>query len=102
MLGAEPLMEFSEPMDEPKHEQNYALAQMYANKGFRTYLEDSINRSIKSAAMHSDDMVSLVYNKARIILLKELLVVSKRSFESLEKIKKIAIKDADNKGRSQS
>ena len=96
MLGSEPLVEFKEPINEIEAEQNYALAQMYSNRGFRSYLENAINRSIKSAVINSDDMTTLCYNKSRVILLKELLIVAKKSFENLEKIKKISIKHADN------
>lgn len=92
MLGAEPLVEYREPSNDLVQEWNYALAKMYADKGFRTYLENAVNLSTKSAVTKSDDIVSLVYNKARVIAFKELLIVSKNAFEHLNKLKNVKSK----------
>ena len=92
MLGAEPLVEYKEPSNDLIAEWNYALAKMYSDKGFRSYLENAVNLSTKSAVIKSDDIVSLVYNKARIIAFKELLIVSKNAFEQLNKLKNVKAK----------
>lgn len=88
ILGEEPLVEFKEPMTELSHEQFYALAKMYSEKGFRMYLENAINSSMRAAATKSDDITSLIYNKSRIILLKELLNITKRAYEDFNKLQK--------------
>lgn len=90
MLKMEPLIEFKEPLTEIGHEQFNGLAQMYANRGFRSYLETAVNKAIKNSAINSDDLISMAYNKSRVILLKELLVISKKAFEDVSKLNKNA------------
>lgn len=87
MLGAVPLIAYKEPTNDVDAEWNSALARMYSDRGFRTYLENAVNLFTRAAAIGSADIVSLTYNKARIITLKELLIVSKNAFEQLNKIK---------------
>ena len=89
-IHAEPITEFSnQRMDDTDYEQNYALAQMYAMKGYRVYLENQINKSIKTAAIGNEDFVDMMYNKARIMAFKELLIVAKNAFTTLQKVKSI-------------
>lgn len=89
--GIEPLIEFKEPMNEISHEMNYALAQMFANKGYRSYLENNLNAQIKSL-MRAETTNDIFYLKGRIITLKELLIVAKRAFEKISEIDKRKIK----------
>lgn len=91
--GVESLPDYQNPKNELDHEINYALAEMYANKGFRTYLENTVNQAIKSAALRCENERDMIFAKARILTLKELLVISRRAFEQLQKIKdKLKIK----------
>lgn len=83
----EPLVEFSEPMNEISHEMNYALAQMFASKGFRNYLEMAINSQIKSL-LKTETTNDIFFIKGRILTLKELLIISKRAFENVSKVEK--------------
>jgi hypothetical protein len=101
MLHAEPLTEFVDPgpKTEAEHEQKAALAKMYADRGFRSYLQDAVNRSIKAAAINSDDIASLIYNKARIILLKELLQVAEKAYKDVDVTMARARINANNQER---
>ncbi len=94
ILDTEPLLEFEETTDDLSHEQMYGLAQMYANKGFREYLINNINILTKSVALKSANMNDIFFGKARILTLKEILIKSKRAFESYDKGRKIDKKNA--------
>ena len=92
LFGAPPLLEYEDPKTEASHEEMFALSQMYALRGFRNYLQNQLNLAIKSVALRSEDMSDIFMFKGRILTLKELLVVSKRSFENLQKVPKEKIK----------
>lgn len=94
LLNLDPLTSYVEKGPENVQEMNYALAQMYALKGFRDYLELNIRRQIHRAAIHGEDVFDGVSAKARILTLKELLVNAKTAFNEYNKIvKKVGIKD---------
>lgn len=88
-LNIKPLSEFSEN-GQVTHEMNYALAQMFAMKGFRDYLVLEMNKAIKGSALRSVSLVDMAYGKARALTLKEILIKAKNAFETLERVKKIA------------
>lgn len=104
MFKSEPLPDFVDPAPktEIEHRQKAALARMYADSGFRSYLQDAINRSIYIAAMGTEDMAGLVYNKAKIKTLKELLSVAERSFKDVDGTMAKARTDANNEERQKS
>ena len=89
ILKIEPL-DYKSPKSELDYEQRFALAQVYALKGYRSYLENAINRFIYASAVNSNDEISLACNRARIILLKELLILAKKSWEEIDKLNKDA------------
>jgi hypothetical protein len=101
MLHSEPMTVFTDPgpKSEFEHEQKASLAKMYADRGFRTYLQEAVNRSIKASAMYSDDLISLVYNKSRIILLKELLQAAEKAFKDIDATMARARINANNESR---
>lgn len=86
IMGIDPLVPFADPKNEMNYEENYALAQMYSTKGFRSYMEKMINNAITNAALRTTDLSDVYFSKARILTLKELLVQSKRAFDELNKI----------------
>ena len=87
ICNIDPLIEYEEPMPEPDQEMKYGLAEVYANKGYRKYMENVINKAIKNAALLADDTLQGATMKGRIITLKELLIKSKRAFEDFSKKK---------------
>lgn len=89
LMAIEPLIEFEEPMSEPSHEMKYALAQMYANEGFRKYLINTWRIQINNAVMVAEDEVHAAFLKGRAVTIKELLGKAKGAFDSLEKVKDI-------------
>ena len=92
VCNIEPLTEYEEPIPEPDQEMKFGLAQVYANKGYRKYMENVINKSIKNAALFADDALQGAAMKGRVITLKELLIKSKRAFEDFEaKAKKLKL-----------
>lgn len=102
MLEIEPLVEFKEPKNDIDAQQKYSLAQCYKDKGFREYLENAINQQTKYAATNGVDIVDRVHHQARVILLKELLVVCKNCYKELEnvKIKSKAVMNGSYDGRT--
>lgn len=88
MMGAEPMIEYREPVPDVDREQFYALGEMYKNRGYRSYLENALNKATKNTATNSIDEVSLAYNKSRMILLKELLLVARNAFNDRVKLDK--------------
>lgn len=100
-VGNTPVLEFKEPTNEVLEEQNYALAQMYAMKGYRSYLENAINLNIQYGATRSETLTDMVFFKSRVETLKSLLNVSKKAFERLEGLRRKSIQskiDATQKG----
>lgn len=104
MFRVEPLPNFVDPAPktEIEHRQKAALARMYADSGFRSYLQDAVNRSIYAAAMNAEDMASLIFSRAKIKTLKELLSVAERSFKDIDATMARARIDANNEEREES
>lgn len=69
-------------------QQRYALAQMYADRGFREYLSRSGKIAIDNL-QKVETINQLWFNKGRIEVLKEILKVSKQMFEEAAKLDKI-------------
>jgi len=82
-----PLPEFKEPMTEQRHEMVVGLAQMYANKGFRLYLEYTIQNQLQ-ATLKAENMNDLFFQKGRILTLKELYNLAKKEFEHIQTLEK--------------
>ena len=88
-LGFEPITEFHEPTNEQTARMNYGLAQVYANQGFREYVQHEIDVALKATATRSITLVDMAAGKARALTLKELLIKGKHAFEELQKINKL-------------
>lgn len=93
VLLMEPLTDFEEPKGELDHEMKEGLAQAYAIRGFRKYLERAVNVSIHNAAMSSGNEEIRGVFKGRALSLKELLLKGKRAFEQYEKLNKKGAKE---------
>ena len=89
------MTEFREPKNEQTARMNYGLAQVYANEGFREYIQHEIDVALKATATRSITLVDMAAGKARALTLKELLIKGKHAFEELQKINKLK-KDAIN------
>lgn len=72
--------------------QKEALARVYAEKDFRDYLTNSINKIIMSSALYSDDVESLMIRKGMLLTLKQLHDLSKSCYNDYMSLKKIAKK----------
>lgn len=77
-------IEFKEPMPTESHEMAFGLAQMYAVKGFRDYMENEILRTIKASVLGSETMSEVLYFKARALVFKELLSSAKKAYLNME------------------
>lgn len=88
----EPLGGFAEPITEALAEQNFGLARMYSDAGYRKYLINEHNKAMKNVALRSATAVDIAFGKARILTLKELLVKGKRAFEEVQRIQALANK----------
>ncbi len=99
VLEMEPLTTFKEPMSEANHQMKFGLARMYAEPGFRAYLENQLNAAIKNAALSSHDEKLGAGFKFRILTIKELISKSKEAFQESEKLHiNLALENAvDNK-----
>lgn len=75
------------PKDSTQAMQRYALASMYKDKGFRDYLISAIRLNIERLQV-CEDMRSLNLLQGRILVLKELLALSKQMFTEMEKLDK--------------
>lgn len=83
----EPLINFEEEgVIKPLHYE--ALALMYANEGYRSYLKRQYNASLKAAALRASSDVDSVFGKAQALIYKKLLVDAKNAFEHTEKLRK--------------
>jgi hypothetical protein len=91
-LEIEPLVDYSEPINEMGEIWREALARMYSDRGFRSYLENAINIAIKSSAMNGIEPTDIAFRKGRIEVLKELYIISKNCYDKIEKIKANKIK----------
>lgn len=83
------------PLEKPQEneaEQRYALAQMYAMKGFRDYMERAI-RSAVAGFQHVEKLEDLMVIKGRVLVLKELYKLSRDSFNDLQKLEKRQLQD---------
>jgi hypothetical protein len=85
LMKTNPLPEWHEPTTEDKHKMMYGLAQMYANDGFRLYMEFAI-QSCRDNQL-PDTIEECYYQRGRLIALKELYNKSKSAFEDSSKLK---------------
>jgi hypothetical protein len=88
VMGLEPLTEIQPEANANSAGMNYGLAQVYANEGFREYMNMEINRQMVST-LTAETLVGLAERKARVLTLRELLVRGKRAFDELQKIQKL-------------
>jgi hypothetical protein len=88
LLGMEPLTEIRDGGLRNTPAMNYGLAQVYANEGFRAYMQEAINRQLR-ASLTVTTLVDLAMHKARVVTLKELLRDGKQAFDELQKIQQL-------------
>ncbi len=62
------------------------LMKAYADKGYRSYLENSVKIALKNMAVASDQ-IQITYYKSRVDVLEQLLSKGKQMFETI-KLKK--------------
>ena len=84
----EPLVPYEEPTASTPTDSVIALATMYANKDYRTFLSNAINIQIRSTALYATGDTEVMLGRGRITALKELLSLSKKCFDNLEKLRK--------------
>lgn len=99
IVGMPPLVSFNgtkEAKTMEVHLANEALARMYSDPGFRTYLQKTINHALMSAALNSKDEKEMYGNKMRVLTLWELYVKSKQAYEDYGKLQIIKIKIKEN------
>lgn len=80
---------FKEIDKEISYEEREGLAHAYANAGYRSYMERTINHLILNSATRSEDEIGMIYRKGGIVFLKQLFSVQKSMFEDYQKINKI-------------
>jgi len=85
VLDLEPLTFYKEPTNKMDNEQCQALAECYAKKGFRLYMENAINLMMKEAVMNKGDDFARGLRAGRITSLKEFLSVSYKLFNKYPK-----------------
>jgi hypothetical protein len=90
-VGIEPI-----PFMELDEEMKDGLAQVFANKGFRKYMEFAYGNQLKAAVLKTENDKDMFFYKGRLLMLRELLVQGKKAFEMNLK------KDAANKIRKES
>lgn len=88
------LQTFQEPMPEADHDMAFGLAEMYANAGFRRYLQNQLNRAMKDV-LRINTLEEIFFAKARVLTLRELLAKSRDQFMLLESKRKAARTLAD-------
>jgi hypothetical protein len=87
LFDLEPLTIYKEPSNKVDTEQYQGLAECYAKKGYRVYLENAVSLMMKEAVMNKGDDFASGLRAGRIVALKELLSVSHRAFNKLPKKK---------------
>ena len=87
--SAEPLLSFVDPKNELDYAQTEALARMYSDTAFRTFLINNYNSAVKAVALRSSTEVDIAFGKARALTYKEILVHAKRAYTNYEKLKKL-------------
>ena len=90
-----PLPEYHEPTTEERHKMMAGLAQMYANEGFRLYLQHCIQVSRDNQL--PDTIEEAFYQRGRLIALKELYNKARQAFEDTTKLKTYASQKGKNK-----
>jgi hypothetical protein len=88
MLGMNPITEIKDGGLRNTPAMNYGLAQVYANEGFRAYMQEAINRQLR-ASLTVTTLVDLAMHKARVVTLKELLRDGKQAFDEYQKIQQL-------------
>lgn len=90
-----------EPLEIPKEPSNagerMALANMYKDRHFRDYMARTIRMNV-SKFQDVTGEISLSAQQARLLVLKELFMLSKQMFEQAEKIDKTFKEDIETKG----
>lgn len=88
------------PLEVPKESTNasmrYALASMYKDKAYREYLIRAIRLNLEGFQHVVDDR-GLWVQQGRLLVIKELLALSKQMFEEMGKIDK-SLEDKMDKG----
>lgn len=99
-MDTPPLVEYVEPMTQPNAEMLGALADCYASKGWRTYMVNAINQQTRAAVTKATTEVEMAFSKARILTLKELLIVARKAYYEKERITALAKKELEKESKS--
>jgi hypothetical protein len=85
---ADPLVDWDEP--EPLLPKSYqALALMYSNEVYRSYLDNMYRQAVKTAALKTRNDIEAAFAKAQALTYKKLLIDAKKAFQHLDKLKLI-------------
>lgn len=88
LIGYAPELVYEEPMKEAEHEVADALAKAYGERGFRKYLENSINKAKDSAAMTPGNLYQAMFARGRIEAFIEIYATGREAFaRTLKKAK---------------
>jgi len=82
---AEPKIDYSDRVEDT-YDIKHAMADAYANPGFRKFLMANYNGAVKAAVLGTKD--NFDFNRARAITYKEIFSRCRQSFENFERIRK--------------
>ncbi len=88
LIGFCPELTFEEPLKEADHEIADALAVAYGERGYRKYLENSINKAKDNAAMTPGNLYQAMFARGRIEAFIEMYATGREAFaRTLKKAK---------------
>ena len=73
---------------EVQEEMKEGIAKSYAQRGFRSYLENAVKIALKNMAVAATP-VEIAYYKSRVDVLEQLLAKGKQMFTSMESIRSL-------------